>query len=490
MTTKTTPTKSRRQRRPSEGAVRSVARSAGKRPLPMHEALSDSPLVPTIRNPSPTLTSRQQRFLQELARHMVRDNPWLRNTVAVATNQRVGTGPRPIFKVKALNDLFAKWRDQIDPRGDYGWTGWWRELDRELCITGDGFVRARNRIDKPEAADLAVPLQFELIPSEYCPLDGDKTVEGLEYVCGIARNVVGRPLRYMFYRNHPSEMRGTLQETYVGAREIMHFAERRLGCPRGEVPLASALMDALKGRRLQDTELLRKIAASAIGVAVSRPVDAGDDFELPSEDEVSDMIDAITLTPGGVWELPYGYDIKTFAPKDEPANFDRALRWNMMGICAAIGVLPHEVLFDFEFAERFSRYLNLIQERQASIRHDLLEFTVGNPMMRWFVDVAIASKKYVPESEDELAAAYDWEWEWDLIPLAAFKQEMEALQAAKADGVISNAYIQRQMFQLDPVQVAVERAQEEALQRAIAAHQAEFDAAAQVLVNDQIAGRD
>lgn len=78
--------------------------------MPMHEALSDHPLVPRVRNPSPTLTSKQQRFLQVLARHLVRDNPWLRNLVLVATDQHIATAPTPVFAHDELNVLFAEWR--------------------------------------------------------------------------------------------------------------------------------------------------------------------------------------------------------------------------------------------------------------------------------------------------------------------------------------------------------------------------------------------
>ena len=252
---------------------------------------------------------------------------------------------------------------------------------------------------------------------------------------GIARGVTGAPLSYAFCTEHPLETTSIRREVLIPAGEVMHVAERRLGAPRGEVMLASALMKAIKAATLEDTELRRKMVASLISMVVKRPVDAGDDFELPSEDEVSDMIDAISLTPGGVFELPYGYDITPFEPKDEPANFQNAMKWQLTAICAAIGIMPHEVLFDFTFTERLGRLMNLIQERRASVVHRTLEYQVGDPICRWFVDIAIASGRFVPPADAASSDLYKHDWEWDLTPLAAFNQELAALQKAKEDGV-------------------------------------------------------
>ena len=181
------------------------------------------------------------------------------------------------------------------------------------------------------------------------------------------------------------------------------------------------------------------------------------------------MIDAISLTPGGVFELPYGYDITAFEPKDQPANFQPALKWQLMAGCAAVGVMPHEVLFDYEFPERLGRYLNLIQERRASVVHRMMEFQVGDPMVRWFVDVAEASGRWTPPADLEAADKYRHTWEWDLTPLASFNQELKALQEAARAGLISKTYIQRTMFQTDPTATDIEIAREKAREQAIAA---------------------
>ena len=96
----------------------------------------------------------------------------------------------------------------------------------------------------------------------------------------------------------------------------------------------------------------------------------------------------------------------------------------------------------------------------------------------------------MPPDDVDTASLYRHDWEWDLTPLAAFKQELEALQAAEDDGLISRSDIQKTMFQLDPAKVDMERAREEARARAIAKIADQLEAEADASIAAELAASD
>lgn len=464
---KPVPSTTRKTRRAADGAVASRGPGRG-RVQPLHEALSGHALVPRVQNPSPSHTSKQQRFLQVLARHLARDDPWIRNLVRVLCDLHIGVGPKPKSRYPRLVELWLAHQDRLDNRGDFSFPDLLREIYRNRIVDGESWVRIRSRLGTALGDGLVVPLQLQALQSEFVPIDFEQTVGARRFVCGVARTY-DRVVAYAVYREHPGESMVYERPMVLPAGEMLHVCERRLGAPRGEVPLASALMRAIKAATLEDAELRRKMVASLMSVFVTRPVDASDDeIMIPTPDEVADMIDGISLSPGGVFELPYGYKMESFEPKDEPQNFEKALRWNLMAVCAAVGVPPHEVTGDWNsLPERMARYVGQSMERRAQIEQGTLQFQLLDPAWRAFVDHCIADGLWEPPADVDMIHAYSVEWEWPLLPLASFRQELAVMMNAEEKGIISKEYVTKTMFGLEPAHVDRERVRENARKLAL-----------------------
>ncbi len=85
----------------------------------------------------------------------------------------------------------------------------------------------------------------------------------------------------------------------------------------------------------------------------------------------------------------------SFTPKDEPANFEKILRWQVMMICISIGIPMNEVIGD-EGVERWSRMLSQRVQQQANLLPDMYKHQFLGRQRRDFVDVTQAVGLWSP----------------------------------------------------------------------------------------------
>ena len=354
-------------------------------------------------------------------------NDW----AAGSSNQKwvtnlIGTGIQPRFKNKEHRAVWDKFSKQADADGVLDAYG--LQVLGALAVfdAGEVFVRRRPRaLDAP----LDVPVQVQLIESEFCPmLDSDNwpgLPAGHKITQGIERNKYGRRTAYWFFKEHPGDnaaMPTPDQLVRVAAREVSHVYEvRRPGALRGVSPLANILIRLRATGDFEDAVLDRQKIANLFALFITRsmPEDADVDYDSVTGLPVfygADGAPTAALEPGIAQTLLPGEDVKFANPPNAGVGFSEYLRTNHLGTAAGQG-LPYE-LMSGDIANVSDRTLRVLinefrrycQQRQwVTIIPRLCQ-----PMVDWCMDAA-ALAGLLPLSQVAQAKAPTWTpqgWEY------------------------------------------------------------------------------
>ncbi|SMC32562.1 capsid protein [Fulvimarina manganoxydans] len=434
-------------RRPSNGLVRSFG--GGRRVAPF-EASANHPAVPNVPRIPPEGGIRYLREQQAIARHLVRNDAWIRSLVRVLKGLHIGTGPRPVSKFRELEELWQASCSGFSTTGSKSFGAMLRDdIYGNKIVDGEAFVRRRFRFDYPEVSRrLVVPIQFQTLTSDYVPVDHESfAFDDKRFAAGIMTDL-DRPVAYAMHTEHPlSEGFRMRRPIVVPADEVFHLFDGPTGSPRGEVMLASAFLRAIAMSTLEDAERRRKQIASIMTVFFKRSDENLDDDMLPDAETVERMIGDVTFGTGVGHELPAGFDVETVQPKDEPMNFEKALRFQLLAISASVGAPVYEVTGDWRDApERAMRIAAAAVSREAGIGRDGTEHQVLRPMFASWVDAAMASGMWTPPAGAKPWEIYDHGWDWPVIQHAALTQELKIMMDAADRGIVEPSYVSKSYF--------------------------------------------
>ncbi|WP_024351029.1 phage portal protein [Aurantimonas coralicida] len=424
-----------------------------------------APKAPTL---GPIQSASYLRDMQKLARHLYRNDAWVRSLVRTLCDIHVGVGPEPVSKFRDLEVLWRQASRDFDNRGVRSFGSWLREdVYRNRIVDGEAFIRRRLRIGRPAASRLTVPLQFQALTSEYVPVDHDPAGFGdYRFRAGVLTQL-DRPVAYAMWPSNPLDPDSigiNTRPMQIPADEVFHVFDPMTGGVRGEVLLAVALLRALAIATMEDAERRRKQIASIFNVFFKRTVDAaaGDNADaLPDAARVDEMIRSVTLGSGLAFELPPGFEVETTQPKDEPALFEKALRFQILAICAGVGAPVWEVTGDYNDApERAMRLAGAAVKRRAEIERDGLEHQAINPAWRAFVDTCQATGLWSPPAGTKPWEPYEVTWNWPVVQSAALTQELNVMLNAADRGVVPHSYVTRAYFGMRPEEVARQQAKD------------------------------
>jgi len=221
----------------------------------------------TASGPNAQVQVGELAILRHRARHLLRNNPWIRNGIQADVANEIGTGirPRPDTEDAALNEvllkLFNQWRDEVDADGIHGFYDLQAMIAKARRESGEVFIRIRRRRFED---GLVVPLQLQVLEADYCPLTLNRTrSNGNRIVSGIEFNKLGRRVAYWFYRRHPLDQHADLDAMDAPVRVsadavIHHFIPARPGQIRGEPVMLSSMTRAWHFEAYDDAELERK----------------------------------------------------------------------------------------------------------------------------------------------------------------------------------------------------------------------------------------
>ncbi len=326
------------------------------------------------------------------------------------TTNLIGVGITPLIqgmpnreRKKELNALWLRWTRYADADGALDFYGMQTLAVRAWLESGEVFMRRRpRRMD----GDFEVPVQIQLIESDYVPLlDADTypgLIKGNRIRSGIEINQYGRKVAYWVYRDHPGDMsRGVVQIDSgkllrVPAEEMRHiFEPKRPGQLRG-VSMLAPMLAALRGvDDYVDAVLERQKLANLFVATIKRSLPENWDGEVDEETGLPKFYDSngsqlVGLEPGIQQTLLPGEEMTFSNPPEAGTTYSDYLRTSHLGTAAGAG-MPYELLSgdikdvsDRTLRVMINEFRRLAEQRQWQLVIPMM----CQPAREWFADAA------------------------------------------------------------------------------------------------------
>jgi lambda family phage portal protein len=356
-------------------------------------------------NMGPNLAATAElNLLRNRMRASVRNNPWMSRGLKADVANEVGNGIVPRSKAsnkqfqKDIRELWNNWIKVADAGGILNAYGLQWAAVRARKEGGEVFIRIRQRLP---VDNLPVPVQFQLLESEYCPiyLTNWYASNGNEIISGIEVDAIGRRVAYWMYKKHPAERNSFSDLVRVPAEQIIHhYIPLRPGQMRGEPNAIQSIVRAHLFDKYDDAELGRKETRAHYTGVIHRPDYGQDDYKfdpisgLPiSEDEGG--VPQLDLEPGTFPSLLPGEEIELFDGDPGNVGYMEYQRQQLLSVAAGMDV-PYELATgDYgQINDRVWRAVMNQYRREVEQTQDLFTIQqVCRVMWETFVDSAVLS---------------------------------------------------------------------------------------------------
>lgn len=307
----------------------------------------------------PNAANENMQRLLDRAQDAVRNDWAAGTTIQKWATTLVGVGITPRWKNKRIGEEWRRYLPFADADGILDAYGQQTLGVREWFSGGEYFIRERRR---DLSLPLPAPVQFQLLPSEFCPqhLDtdawpglpvGNRIRQGVEF------NSFGRRTAYWMHREHPHEynVRPTVDTLIrVPADQVRHvFEPKRAGQIRGVSELANVLVRLRASGNFEDAVLDRQLLANLYVGFVTKAIpesafsddNTDADTGLPSwyATKAGDGSPAVGLESGIMQELLPGEDVKFSNPPEAGTTYSDYMRTMGLGTAAGAG-MPYELM--------------------------------------------------------------------------------------------------------------------------------------------------
>ena len=359
----------------------------------------DSPAL----SPTNAVTSELDT-LQRRARAATRNNCWTSRALKADVANEIGTGivPRASSPDEEFNkQLMELWRDfhpLCDAGGSLGAYGIQWAASRARKESGEVFIRIiRKRSDR----NLPVPLQFQILESDFCPTHLNRRASnGNDIISGVEVDKMGKPVAYWIYKEHPSSGRGTVESLMRVSTDDMihHFVPNRPGQLRGEPTGVQSMVRSYVFDKYDDAELGRKEARAHFTGVIRRPDYGEEDYKFdpisgePIDTDDNDM-PMIEMEAGTFPNLLPGEDVTLFSGDDAGRGYKDHQHYQLLGISAGWSVPYQLVTGDYtEINDRLWRAIMNQYHREVEQTQELFMIAqVCRRMWNEFVDRAVLS---------------------------------------------------------------------------------------------------
>ena len=377
-----------------------------------------------------------QRAIQGLPRIRSRAQDAVRNdwTGASATQKwtttLVGSGITPRWANERHAEVWADFVPNADADGVLDAYGLQALAVRSWFSAGEVFMRRRwRRVGGP----LAIPVQVQLIESDFCPLFDADQWPGMpadNRICqGIEIAKLGGRVAYWMHREHPGDgprsfSAGSMDLIRIPADQISHvFEPKRPGQLRGVSELAPILTRLRSAGDFEDTVLERQKLANLFTLFLTKQIPS--DWQNLQLDPTTGLPLAWNtkgqpmagLEPGVSMELLPGEDVKFASPPDAGVAFADYMRTLGLGMASG-GGLPYELLTGDgrDISDRTLRVLIQEFRRFATQRQwHLVIPKICQPMVQWVGDAAVLAGR-LHSSERKAFGRPEWSpTAWDYI---------------------------------------------------------------------------
>ncbi|WNF45823.1 phage portal protein [Pseudomonas sp. SG20056] len=341
--------------------------------------------------------------LRKRSKAAVRNNPWAASGISKRVSSLIGTGITPRAQIKdpdlrsAINQLWTDWADESDADNLTDFYGQQSLIARMVEESGECFVRLRYRRGED---GLAVPLQLQVLPPEFVPLDRNfVTRRGNVVRAGIEFDQVGRRVAYWMWKNHPGDARalGTSYNTLnrIPASEVLHIFEPLEGGQLRGIPRLAPVLLRLKSLdNYDDAVLFRQEVANLFAGFITKPRGDGPPTLDPATGQPfktdTDGVPMVAMEPGTLQELMEGEEVKFSDPPAAGDTYVDFMKQQLMAAAAGVE-LPYELLTGdmADISDRVLRVLlNDFRRRIEQLQFGVYVFQLCRPVRAAWLDAA------------------------------------------------------------------------------------------------------
>ncbi len=350
-------------------------------------------------NPSDSSANEEVRggavSLRKRARELRRNNAYAHRAVQVITTNVVGSGIKPVFKIKnkAMKKFFDeswdRWAEKSkDSDFDRFHTlqGLQSQVMDAVVESGECFV-VRKRLPVANG----VPLKLQVLEADFLDTSFNQDLSGGGRVRqGIEFNQRGERVAYHFYRSHPGEKalvgyQNGIEKIRVPASQVRHiYDKKRPGQIRG-VSFLHPVMIRLRDLDIfQDASLKKQQISACFSAFIYNST--GDPLEntysSASEWELLEKLDS-----GTIETLPPGTDIR-FADPPASDSYGDFVKTELMAIASGLGITYEALTQDYGNVNFSSARMGFL-EFQRNIKRWQNEIVISqflDGVFEWFVD--------------------------------------------------------------------------------------------------------
>lgn len=301
--------------------------------------------------------------LRELARDLVRNNPFAENGLDTIVNHTVGWG----ILASERSDKWLEWSESTacDADGRNDFYGLQKLVMRTVVESGECLVRLRVR--RPED-ELPIPGQLQVLEPDFLDTlkDREDLPNGGRIVQGVEFDALGRRVAYWLFGEHPGSMHfsgvSSLNSRRVPAEGVLHvFRGNRSGQTRGVSWFAPALLKFKDFDEFDDATLMKQKIAACLAVITTDLNGDAPALGTATAGETSADHQIDTLEPGMILNVPPGREIEVVSPPSV-REYDGYSKTQLRAIAAGIGVTYEDLTGDYS-------EMSFSSARMSRIRH-------------------------------------------------------------------------------------------------------------------------
>ncbi len=325
--------------------------------------------------------------LRDVARDLVRNNPYAESALNTIVDHTVGWGIVPTVK----HQPFERWSQSTDCDADgrHDLAGLQKLAVRTVVESGECIIRRRWRRRED---GYALPMQLQLLEPDYLDTSKDGALPtGGQIIQGVEFDSIGRTVAYWLFAQHPGSSTrpgGTILATSrrVPADSVQLMS--KIGRP-GQVRAVSWFAPVLLRFRdfdeFEDATLMKQKIAACLAV-ITTDTDGSAPL-LGTADATDSTLD--TLSPGMIVNAPPGRQVEVVQPPNV-ADYAGYVKVTLHAIAAGLGVAYEDLTGDYEnlpfSAARMSRIRHWA--RVEDWRWRMLIPQMLDPVWRWAMEAS------------------------------------------------------------------------------------------------------
>lgn len=288
--------------------------------------------------------------LRDVARDLVRNNPYAESALSTIADHTVGWGivakPDPAHEKAAA--VWKAWAGTTacDADGRHDFAGLQKLVVRTMVESGEVLVRRRMRRLED---GFQIPLQLQVLEPDFLDTAKDSLTSfstvGNRIIQGVEFDVLGRRVAYWMFKEHPgSSFMSAAASVRVPADQVLHiFRALRPGQVRGPSWFAPVLLRFKDLDEYEDATLMKQKIAACLAVITSDvdgtapALGTADDTQTPALD---------SLEPGAILNIAPGRTIQVVEPPSirEYADYTKT---NYRAIATGLGVAYEDISGDY-----------------------------------------------------------------------------------------------------------------------------------------------